>query len=213
MFTDGTRLKKGTPTMTTVYLYGALGRKFTHRVRLEVSNPAEAVRALMANFPNFQKYMTEHSTPGYQMFIGPDPIAGPEQMNYPAGRQCIKIVPVIAGAAKSPVIGIIIGVVIIAAAIATAQFELLGAGVIAANATMFAGGIGAAMAINGVSQLLAGTPKAPTVSTTQNPNNVPSDIFNGPVNTVAQGLPVPIGYGRLRIGSAVISASINTVDQ
>ena len=194
--------------MTTVYL----GRKFTHRVRLEVSNPAEAVRALMANFPGFQQYMMSHSTPGYQICIGSDPFAGAEQMNYPVGRQCIKIVPVIAGAAKSPVIGIIIGVVIIAAAVATFQLELLPAA-IAANAALFVGGIGAAMAMNGVSQLLASVPKAPDVSTTQNPDNVPSDIFNGPVNTVAQGLPVPVGYGRLRIGSAVISAAINTVDQ
>ena len=35
-----------------------------------------------------------------------------------------------------------------------------------------------------------------------------SYLFSGPVNTVAQGIPIPLGYGRLRVGSAVISASL-----
>ena len=34
-----------------------------------------------------------------------------------------------------------------------------------------------------------------------------SYLFNGPVNTISEGIPVPVGYGRLLIGSAVISAS------
>ena len=37
----------------------------------------------------------------------------------------------------------------------------------------------------------------------------PSYIFNGPVNTMAQGHPVPIGYGEMIVGSAVISAGIS----
>jgi predicted phage tail protein len=35
-----------------------------------------------------------------------------------------------------------------------------------------------------------------------------SYLFSGPVNTAGQGIPVPIGYGRLRVGSSVISASL-----
>ena len=35
-----------------------------------------------------------------------------------------------------------------------------------------------------------------------------SYLFSGPVNTAAQGIPIPIGYGRLRVGSSVISASL-----
>ena len=42
--------------------------------------------------------------------------------------------------------------------------------------------------------------------------NTPSYLFNGAVNTTAQGHPVPIGYGRLIVGSAVISASIVTTE-
>lgn len=36
-----------------------------------------------------------------------------------------------------------------------------------------------------------------------------SYLFGGPVNTIEEGIPVPVGYGRLIIGSAVIAASYN----
>lgn len=191
--------------MTTVYLYGHLGRKFGWRWSLDVASPAEAVRAIIANRPDFHAHLVKHSAPGYRIFIGPDPIKDADGLTHPIGRQAIKIVPVVAGAAKSPVIGIIIGVVIIAAAIVAFQYEFIPAGV-----ALMAGGIGASMVIGGVTQLLAGTPNAPEIA--ERPQNKPSFLFNGPVNTLAQGHPVPIGYGRLRIGSAVISAAITTVD-
>jgi predicted phage tail protein len=193
--------------MTTVYLYGALGRKFGFRWTLDVASPAEAIRAIVANRPDFQRYLIEHSLPGYQIFLGRDPLPDPSRLQDPVGRQAIKIVPVVAGAAKSPFIGILIGVVIIAAAVALGP---LGFGLIGASAAFAVGAVGASIAIGGISQLIAGAPKAPEIA--ERPDNKPSNIFNGPVNTMAQGHPVPIGYGRLRIGSAVISAGITTVD-
>lgn len=47
----------------------------------------------------------------------------------------------------------------------------------------------------------------------QDPDNKPSYAFGGPVNTTAQGNPVPIGYGQREIGGAVISAGIYTEDE
>ena len=43
--------------------------------------------------------------------------------------------------------------------------------------------------------------------------NKPSYAFGAPTNTVSQGYPVPIGYGKRRIGGAVISAGIYVEDQ
>lgn len=201
--------------MTTIYLYGALGRKFTHRLQMEVSSVGEAVRGLMANFPNFQQYMMAHSEPGYQIILGTEPVKGAEEFDYPVGRQCIKIVPVLAGAAKSSIIGIIIGVVLIAAAIAFSPvgsvFLAASLGSISAGTAVGIGLIGASLAFGGISQLLAGTPNTPDAGNFEKQANRPSSVFNGPVNTIEQGHPVPIGYGRMRVGSAVISASIQTV--
>lgn len=43
-------------------------------------------------------------------------------------------------------------------------------------------------------------------------SNQPSYVFNGAVNTESQGHPVPLCYGRMRVGSAVISAGIEADD-
>lgn len=203
--------------MTTVYLYGHLGRKFGHRWNLEVSSPAEAVRALIANRPDFEAHLLKHNRPGYHVFIGPDPIKKPDELGYPLGRQAIKIVPVVAGA-KDQTLGIIIGVVLIAAAVISQQYQLLPVifeGMTVATATAINVGVGfmgAGMVVGGVSQLLAGTPKSPDPSTFEEAAKKPSFFFNGPVNTTQQGLPVPVCYGRMRVGSAVISAAIFTED-
>lgn len=191
--------------MTTVLLYGHLAKAFGHRFHLDVQSPGEAVRALIANFPGFHTYMVQHSAPGYQVLIGNDPIPSVEGLGYPVGRQCIKLVPVVAGAAKSPIIGIIIGAVIIAASIAAFQWYGVAAGVAIAI-----GSIGGTLVIGGITQILAGTPSATEIQ--ERPENKPSNLFNGPINTTAQGHPVPIGYGRLRVGSAVISGAITTSD-
>ncbi|HCW20974.1 MAG TPA: phage tail protein, partial [Achromobacter sp.] len=51
------------------------------------------------------------------------------------------------------------------------------------------------------------------LSTRDSPDNGASYNFNGPVNTSAQGIPVPVLYGRMIVGSAVISAGIYAEDQ
>lgn len=207
--------------MTTVYLYGALGRKFGSRWTLDVKSPAEAVRAIMANRPDFRTYMIQHSTPGYHVLIGNNAIGGADRLHDPSGRQCIKIVPAIAGAGGGT-LQIIVGVILVA--IVVAAFVFTGPGGFAAltlagggltplgTAAVGVGMMGAGMIVSGVTTLLTGTPSGPSFDTQERPENKPSFLFNGPVNTSAQGHPVSIGYGRLRVGSAVISAGIATED-
>ncbi|MGT3282611.1 tail assembly protein, partial [Yersinia enterocolitica] len=47
----------------------------------------------------------------------------------------------------------------------------------------------------------------------QSAENTASYAFGGPVNTVAQGNPVAIGYGERRIGGAIISAGVYAEDK
>ncbi|PXV41283.1 phage tail protein, partial [Salmonella enterica subsp. enterica serovar Newport] len=44
-------------------------------------------------------------------------------------------------------------------------------------------------------------------------DNRASYAFGGVTNTAAQGYPVPLGYGKRRIGGAIISAGIYVEDQ
>jgi predicted phage tail protein len=68
--------------------------------------------------------------------------------------------------------------------------------------------MGVSMIVGGIVQMLMPAPKSPYDRDRPDANS--SYIFNGPVNTHAQGNPVPVLYGRMTVGSAVISAGIYT---
>lgn len=189
--------------MRTVKLSGELGKRFGRVHKFDVKTPGEAIRALCANHPGFEAELrTSHTkNVGYKVFNGSHQLESAEEVKDPATRE-IRIVPVIMGANATA--RIIIGVtLIVASLVATAT----GVGAGAAPYLMSAG-IG--LTLGGVIELLSPVPKIK--SPEERPENKPSYIFNGPVNTTAQGHPVPIGYGRLRVGGGIISAGIN-IDQ
>lgn len=51
------------------------------------------------------------------------------------------------------------------------------------------------------------------MSSKQDADNKASYAFGGVTNTTAQGNPVPLAYGKRRIGGAIISAGIYVEDQ
>ena len=73
---------------------------------------------------------------------------------------------------------------------------------------MMAGG---AMIAGGVVQMLS--PQPTGLASKQSADNRASYAFGGVTNTAAQGYPVPLLYGRRRIGGAIISAGIYVEDQ
>lgn len=189
--------------MRTVRLSGELGRKFGRVHKFLVRSPGEAIRALCANFPGFQQeLMTAHErNVGYKVFNGGYQLEDAKEVGDPASGD-ICIVPAIIGANATT--RIIIGSVLIAAGV-VATVTGVGAG---AAPYLFAAGT--SLVLGGVVELLS--PVAKISEPAENPENKPSYLFNGPVNTTAQGHPVPVGYGRLRVGGGVISAGIS-IDQ
>lgn len=192
--------------MVPVILLGELGKKFGRRFMLDVKNPAEAVRALCANFPDFRNFVatSEERNVGYRVIVGRNDI-DIDGLHDPSGRQSIKFVPVVGGAGK--VTRIVLGAVLIAAAI---YFPPLAAVTLYGTTTLAAVtfSIGASLVLSGAVEMLAPQPKTPGPG----PENMPSYTFNGPINTTTQGYPVPVGYGRMIVGSAVISAG-QTVEE
>jgi predicted phage tail protein len=199
--------------MTTVVLLGELGRRFGRRHELDIRSPAEAVRALCANFAEFLPFVASSSERhvGYRVLAGRDPVAAAD-LHLPAPR--VTIAPVIMGAGGS--IGqILTGVALVGAAFFTGGASLVSTGMFGfgtAIETTFFGAlalnIGTALALGGIVQLLSPQPTASAPR--ERPDSLPSYAFNGAVNTTAQGQPVPIGYGELIVGSAVVSAGIST---
>jgi predicted phage tail protein len=108
------------------------------------------------------------------------------------------LAPILAGS-KSKWAGIILGAALIAFAM-TNPFGWAAMPFLGSNLGVVAFGMGASLVLGGIAQLLAPTPKA------ADPSDKPSYLFNGPVQTSQQGYPVPVGYGELIVGGAVISA-------
>lgn len=194
----------------TIRLYGKLGARFGRVHRLAVSSAAEAVRALCVLLPGFHQELigSRQSGVAYAVFLGRQNI-GEAELHYPPGRDEIRIAPVLAGSKRGGLLQTILG----AALVMVAAFYSGGIG--AAFASNGLGGVaasmGASMMLGGVAQMLS--PQSQGLSARDSPDNGASYNFNGPVNTSAQGNPVPLLYGRMVVGSAVISAGIYAEDQ
>lgn len=179
--------------MKTVYLHGLLAQQFVSSVALDVRNPTEAVAALSANFgePFVRTIREGHyrittGKAGKQREIGEE-----EHLvfNVPEGGE-INIHPVVAGAGAA-------GRIFAGAVLLAGSFALPGGS--------FTFPLGAALILGGTSELLS-----PSVDARiQEVNDNPSFIYEGPLNLVAEGHPVPLVYGRVRVGSHVINARVD----
>ena len=194
-----------------IKLYGKLAKFIGHRVlEADVATAAEAVRFLLANWPELEAHMSDQH---YRVSVGTYDI-DLEELHHPAGAAPISFVPVVAGAGA--VGRILAGVALIALAfipgIGTATAAAIAAGAKAGltvvGTALF--GLGASLALGGVAQLLTPTPKVPQGADKQDDPRK-SYSFSGIQNTSRQGVPVPIVYGETLVGSVVISAGIDTV--
>jgi predicted phage tail protein len=189
-----------------IKLYGKLAKFIGRRVlEADVATAAEAVRFLVANWPEVEKHMADQH---YRVTVGTYDLTL-DEIHDPAGQQVIKIVPVIAGAGAAA--RIIIGALLIAGAFFTggATIGLLGLAAPIAVSTVLLG-VGASLVLGGLAQLLSPVPKTPTgADSDQDPRK--SYSFSGVQNTSRQGTPVPVVYGETLVGSVVISAGIDTV--
>jgi predicted phage tail protein len=61
------------------------------------------------------------------------------------------------------------------------------------------------MALGGVVQMLSPVPKSPSQQEQGVTENKPSYLFNGAFNSTQQGLPVPVVYGKMLVGSSVVA--------
>jgi predicted phage tail protein len=188
--------------MREIRIYGALAKFLKRRVfRAEVASAAEAVRFLIANFPQVEKHIANQH---YRVSLGQRDL-DLEEIHDPAGQQVIKIVPVVAGAGA--VGRIIAGVALIALASVVSFGTLtIGATAIALNSVVF--GIGASLVLGGVAQLLTPTPTT-AIGTDSNSDPRKSYSFSSIQNTSRQGTSVPVIYGETIVGSVVISAGID----
>jgi predicted phage tail protein len=189
-----------------VRLYGQLGKRFGQVHHLAIQTPHEAVRALCATVQGFQDFLLSEITLGYKVIVGKQAKTIAE-IHEPSGPELIKIVPIVGGAKKGGLGMILLGVALYFGA--PILGGLIKSTAIGGTIALYGAKLGVALMLGGVIGLLSPQRKASSSSSVQND---PSYAFDGPVNTTQQGLPVPLGYGRCMVGSAVISAGLSVDD-
>lgn len=195
-----------------IQLHGALAEQFGDNFKLDVKSPAEAVRALEANFPGefYQAFKDGYFRVGYDRDSGIDT----EFLTMETGAKEIHFEPVIVGEGgrNANLFKIVLGLAVIGAAVyfsggtlGTTAFSVLGSNITYGNIALF----GVGLVLQGVAGLLTPVQQLKTGDEIEDEN---SYLFDGPVNTIKQGGPVPIVYGRHIVGSTLVSASIYSAD-
>jgi predicted phage tail protein len=136
-------------------------------------------------------------------------------------KEVFSITPVVAGAGRG--LGqVLIGAALITAAVFMAPAAAAGGGFFTAGATgtsltamgyasIAVGNLGISLVLGGIAQAISPQPNT-GLERGEEAAKLESFVFNNVVNTSKQGLPVPIAYGRLFVGSAVLSSGLD-VDQ
>lgn len=190
--------------LTKVQLGGILGKKFGKNWLLDVNSPGEALRLIEANKPglrswivnNVEKYSMYKVTCEYENGLIEDIDEDTYVLN--SKMKTIKFMPIISGA-KGGVLQVVVGAILIAASFIP--------GFQAASPYLMSAGL--AMMLGGAIQMLSPRPALNANMTTNDGSTSTSSYFDGPVNTEMQGLPVPLIYGTVLVGSHTISASIS----
>lgn len=194
--------------MTRIELGGILGKTFGKVHHRLISTPHEATRALAATVKGFEQFMVSSKRRGltYAVFRGKKNI-GYDDLGFPVSGEVIRIVPVIMGSKKAGVLQTILGAVLVVVGVIAYAYG--GALVSKVGVSMIGAGI--ASTAGGVIQLLS--PQPAGLASKQDADNRASYAFGSVTNTAAQGYPVPLLYGKRRIGGAIISAGIYVEDQ
>ena len=194
-------------------LYGQLAEFIGHKeFEIKVNSVSQAVSFLIHNFPEVERFM---SPKYYQVKVGNYDIDESE-LAYPVGQEDIHFIPAISGAGRG------FGKVLLGAALIGGAFlftpltmgsffsPIVAPGSFAAAMplTKAAIGIGAALVLQGVSDMLFPLPEPQKFNSEEDPQL--SFNFSGVQNTSRAGTPVPIVYGEIITGSVVISAAIDT---
>ena len=198
-----------------IKLYGELAEFVGHKeFEVQVDSLAKAVSFLINNFEGIDRFM---SPKYYQVKVGSYEVDESE-LSHPIGQEDIHFVPVITGAGRG------FGKVLLGAALIGLSFISFGGapGLGAAfkggfSAAKFAkvgfiskglAGLGTALVLQGVSDMLFPVPEVPEFESEENPRL--SFSFGGTQQTGRAGTPVPLVYGEIFTGSVVISGGIDT---
>ncbi len=175
--------------MTQVYIHGILAREYGDNFKLSIPNPKDVLEAIDCNRSGFIQRLVELQKQGfcYDIIINKERVTQEEHISRIKNPKTIDLVPAIAGSGPAFFLPLVGGSKLLATI---------------ASALFFAA----------VSYALTPKPEIEALEIDAD-GSKSSLIFSNTVNVASQGSPVPIGYGRLKVGSQVIQATIKSFPQ
>jgi predicted phage tail protein len=180
--------------MTNISIEGHLAEVVGSSWTLKVRNFMELFNAIEANTNKLRDYFHAHTKQYWAIFVDDERVDAEKFMFQNIENKHVRIIPLLAGG--GPIAGAIVAAIGVEGT-AAIILEFVISAIIS-------------MAISfGLSMLMAKLMK------TDDPEavNTTSYIFSSPENVSQQGQVVPVGYGRVKVGSTVISVSSSNVDR
>jgi len=211
-----------------ILLLDDLGEKYgkTHEYH-NLKTPAEAIKLLCINYPEFAKDVLELQQQG--IFYKVQQVDNDLELSdlfLPLGSHDLVITPVISGSGdigKFLLGGLMIGVGVLSGGATFAGMGFKGVGFLG-GATAAIGNLGIAMVIGGIGELLSPQPTLSSgmdsegaftnftsgpASLTKGADGVQTYAYSGATNSSGLGKTIPVIYGQVLAGSLLIGAKIN----
>lgn len=206
-----------------ILLLDELGEKWgkTH-VYYNLRTPAEAIKLLCINYPDFQQHLLDSEKNGISYRVTQmDQDLELSELSLPLGQHDLVIAPVITGSKSA--IKFIAGAALIGAAVVFGPAGTTIAGAFSAGGiTQITASVGASLILSGVSDYLSPQPQLPSFDfdaplggftggaggITRGSDGSQSYAYTGAANTVGLGKTIPVVYGKALIGGHVLSTDI-----
>jgi len=189
-----------------IYLDGELGEKFGKVLTLDVNTFVEVFRAIECQRPEMRQYLVDchEKDIGFIMHVEDTPITTEEEIliNFNEGDMYISPAPQGSGGKVRQFVQVVIGAVFVIAGL----FIMPIPGFQGFGAVLFTFGMGL-MSV-GLAGLLAPDPSTDSDDARQDT----SYLFQGSGQSILQGDPVPLLYGRLRIPGRLIDFDIRNTN-
>jgi predicted phage tail protein len=193
-----------------VYLEGELGQKFGKEFTMNVDSFSEVFRCLECNYPEIRKYLIdcEEKNIGFVCEVANTPLTSEAELLLEYGEGDMLITPIPAGS-KSAGGKILAAIALVAVVYFTGGFGAEGyiatglkaGGSLKAYAGLAALSMATNLAMTGIQQMMA---PDPSVDNDQDE----SYLFQGTGQTLIEGDPVPVLYGKLRVPGRPISLHV-----
>jgi predicted phage tail protein len=197
--------------MKEIFLHGILAKEFGSEFKIQIPKPKDCIKALDANLNNFINRINDLASQGfhYTIIVDNKKIQDIQELEIQNNFIRIDLVPLIVG--SGAVVGglILTGIASLGtAATAGAMTTFLATGLGQMVATLVGGLVLTAVTMG--LQMLMQDKNKNTVNAAKSTTTAVKESFDfsNKANVANQGSSIPIGYGRLKVGSQVIQYTV-----